>query len=89
MAAHDIVLTDSQEFALGVLASRRGVDASAILDEQVAFYVKSMLTREFQDLTTGVDNKEGLTDAQKAELAALRVAAAAQAEQQYLAGIQS
>ena len=71
-----INLTDAQDKALKVIASTESEEVpirtpQEVIDEQVNYYIKCMLTREAEkSLLIKSSELDGLTDTQAAELAA-------------------
>ncbi len=67
-----IIVTDDQDAALNKIASDLNKTAQEIIDEQVSYYIKTMLTAEAkkQKLLSDEDLDE-LTDAQQADLLAI------------------
>jgi predicted transcriptional regulator len=88
MITYSISISDTQDFALKKIAKETNRDPQAVIDEQVAYYIKSMLETEAKQMGLNIDTADKqLKDTEKAELVAQVLNAADAAKQKYLGSL--
>lgn len=72
MAKYEVVLTSNQDTALKAEANKVNKTPQEVIDEQVNYYIKAMLTQNAKDAGIMKEGDfKGLTDEQGAELTAI------------------